>query len=211
MNNIPATLPDNPLPLFCQWYAEAMQQLATPTRDAMTLATASPTGAVSARIVLCKGVVQDPGYLVFYTNYESAKGTHISLNPQVAAVFHWDEIGRQARIEGIAVPSPAAESDAYFASRDKNSQIGAWTSAQSHAIANHQALLDKRTAMEQRFAAGPVPRPPHWGGYRIMIGALELWDRGAARLHDRARWERNLDLSSPESPPATWRSQRLQP
>ena len=107
--------------------------------------------------------------------------------------------------------SPEAESDAYFASRDEDSQIGAWTSEQSQPIASQQALIDKHAATRSRFAGGTVPRPPHWGGYRVMIGALELWDRGAARLHDRARWQRDLGLAGSSNPPGPWRSQRLQP
>jgi pyridoxamine 5'-phosphate oxidase len=170
---------------------------------------------VSARVVLCKEIVAEPGYLVFYTNYESEKGLQIAANAQVAAVFHWDELGRQARIEGMAVRSPAEESDRYFQSRDRDSQIGAWTSAQSQPIATHADLLEKHAAMQARFGttadAPAVPRPPHWGGFRLGIAALELWDRGAARLHDRARWERPLRLEDDGFSAGAWQAKRLQP
>ena len=151
MSGLPADLPADPMPLFCAWFDEAMQSLTIPNRDSMTIATVVNEDQVAARVVLCKQVVPDPGYLVFYTNYESDKGAQISANPNVAAVFHWDEIGRQVRIEGIAVQSPAAESENYFDSRDRESRIGAWTSDQSRSIGSHQDLLDKHIGMQDRF------------------------------------------------------------
>jgi pyridoxamine 5'-phosphate oxidase len=172
--------------------------------------------------VLCKSIVIDPGYLVFYTNYNSAKASAIETNSRVAAVFHWDHMNRQARVEGIAVRSPAAESDAYFATRDKESQIGAWASAQSQPIGSRLMLMQKHVATARKLSnlavdSGimSVPRPPFWGGYRIWLSAVELWVRGEARLHDRGRWERPLAVSAGSADPSPsfgpWSATRLQP
>ena len=178
----------------------------------MALATGGAHPAV--RVVLCKALVSDPGYLTFYTNYGSAKATAIEASDRVAGVMHWDHLNRQVRIEGRAIRSPEQESDEYFASRDRTSQLGAWASAQSEPIADRAALKRALKAIEVRFPAGePVPRPPHWGGYRIWIDVVELWTRGAARLHDRARWERELGkpLADGSFVPGLWSGQRLQP
>ena len=219
MEQLPETLPDSPLPLICKWLQDAVADGGLPNPDAMTLATVDASGQPTARIVLCKDIVADPGYLVFYTNYESAKGTDIEAGNRVAAVFHWDHMNRQVRIEGVALQSPAEESDSYFASRDKESQIGAWASNQSTAVESRQNLLGKHAATARKLSglaidAGimDIPRPPFWGGYRIWISAAELWVRGPARLHDRGRWERPLDLENPANPkPGAWKAVRLQP
>jgi pyridoxamine 5'-phosphate oxidase len=215
MSGLPADLPANPLPLFCEWFEHALQNSTQPNRDAMTLATQADGNHVTARIVLCKQVVPDPGYLLFYTNYESAKGMQINANPNVAVVFHWDDLGRQVRIEGIASQSPREESDRYFASRDRESRIGAWTSEQSRTIDSHAELLEKHASMQAKFAEphndGEIPRPPNWGGYRIVIRAIELWHRGSARLHERARWERPLDIAGGTIQAGQWQAKRLQP
>jgi pyridoxamine 5'-phosphate oxidase len=207
-------LPHDPLPMLNAWIAEARDSGAYPNADAMALATSNPNGQPTTRIVLCKQIVNDPGYAVFYTNYTSTKGEAIAANNAVSAVFHWDHMNRQARLEGRAVASPAEESDRYFASRDRESQIGAWASAQSQVIHERSQLVRAMQAMQQRFADTPeIPRPPHWGGYRIWLTAVELWVRGEARLHDRGRWERHLGEAGGAGSfrPDDWQSQRLQP
>ncbi len=213
MEQLPEPLPDNPLHILSQWLEDARASGLYPNPDAMALATVEPTGQPANRIVLCKQLLADPGYAVFYTNYASAKGDAITANARVAAVFHWDRLNRQARLEGVAVPSPAAESDAYFASRDRDSQIGAWASAQSQPIEQRSQLLRALQAMQQRFGDhNSIARPPHWGGYRIWLSAVELWTRGDARLHDRGRWKRELTASADGGHMASpWQSQRLQP
>jgi pyridoxamine 5'-phosphate oxidase len=218
MEQLPNKLPKDPLAIFAKWLAAAQDDGTLPNPDAMTLATVNNTGVPTARIVLCKQVVKNPGYLVFYTNYESAKGTDIEAGKPVAGAFHWDHLNRQIRFEGIAVRSPAAESDAYFATREKESQIGAWASAQSQPIASHQALKDKHVATTRKLAGlaqesgkNEIPRPPFWGGYRIWLSAVELWVRGDARLHDRGRWERDLKPVGHSFTPGDWTATRLQP
>jgi pyridoxamine 5'-phosphate oxidase len=219
MEQLPESLPPSPLPLMRDWLQEAVTDGSLPNPDAMTLATVNAAGQPAARVVLCKAIVTDPGYLVFYTNFDSAKGAAIKTTNRVAAVFHWDHMNRQVRIEGLALPSPADESDAYFASRDKESQIGAWASNQSQPIDTRQLLLNKHAATARKLSGlcvdsgiQAIPRPPFWGGYRIWISAAELWVRGHARLHDRGRWERSLEIDDNGVPqPGEWTAVRLQP
>jgi pyridoxamine 5'-phosphate oxidase len=202
-----------------KWLDNAIADGGLPNPDAMTLATIDANGQPAARIVLCKEISVEQGYLVFYTNYSSAKSTAIEQHAAVAAVFHWDHMNRQARVEGIASKSPAEESDAYFASRDKESQIGAWASSQSQPIETRQLLLNKHAATAKKlsdlsFDTGKqhIPRPPSWGGYRIHISAVELWTRGQARLHDRGRWERSLTIDKDgQADAGQWSAIRLQP
>ena len=198
-------------------WAESWLEAATADRvqrnpNAMTLATVGAGSGPSARVVLCKSFVADPGYVVFYTNYESRKGIEIADNDRVAVVFHWDALGRQIRLEGVAVRSPADESDAYFLSRDHGSQLGAWGSDQSRPIDSRQAFLRQ---LEERAAAPGdrlATRPPHWGGYRVWADAVELWVEGKDRIHDRARWTRELrSVSGSRFAPTPWRGTRLQP
>lgn len=217
-------LPAEPLDVAAEWLAEACRRRATPNANAMTLATATPEGMPSARIVLCKEIAARPGYVVFYTNYGSRKGGELAANPRAAAVLHFDALHCQVRIEGVVERSPPQESDAYFASRPLQSRIGAWASEQSAPIASRAALRAAVTAAAQRFnvAADPalkgeppepaVPRPAHWGGYRLWAQAVELWVQGEARLHDRARWSRRLDrLAGEHIAPGPWTVTRLQP
>jgi pyridoxamine 5'-phosphate oxidase len=219
MEQLPNKLPANPLALAQKWLKDAQDDGAIPNPDAMTLATVNESGAPSARIVLCKQLVTDPGYLIFYTNYDSAKAKDIEADGRVAGTFHWDHMNRQIRIEGIAVRSPTEESDTYFASRDKQSQIGAWSSAQSQPIESRQMLQDKQVTTVRKLAAlsqesgkNEIPRPPFWGGYRIWIMAVELWVRGDARLHDRGRWERSLAPSAQNAfQTGEWQATRIQP
>ena len=164
-----------------------------PEPTAMTLATADAAGRISARIVLLKAV--DERGFVFYTNYESAKAQQLAAHPNAALCFHWKTLRDvvQVRVEGTVEKAGAAESDAYFASRPRESRIGAWASKQSQTLAD-RAELDARIAdVKQRFAAVDVPRPPFWGGYRLVPDMIELWFGQRARLHDRVRYERTAD------------------
>ena len=142
----------------------------------MVLATATVDGRPSARVVLLKTLVVDPGYVVFYTNYDSRKGRELDANPRAAAVVHWDTLGRQVRLEGAVSVSPREESDAYFASRPLDSRIGAWASLQSQPLDTRATLLARVAAESARLGAD-VPRPPRWGGYRLWPEAVELWTR----------------------------------
>jgi pyridoxamine 5'-phosphate oxidase len=216
--NLPDPLPGNPLEIAARWLAQARADANQPNPNAMVLATADATGQPSARVVLCKDIVADPGYIVFYTNYRSRKGSELSANPRAAVVFHWDHVHRQVRIEGQVAESPAAESDQYFKSRPWQSRLGAWASQQSQPLASHQLLNIAVAAQAKRFGidyAGPgspepehveadIPRPPQWGGYRLKAYSVELWTEGAFRIHDRARWTRS-------HPEGAWSATRLQP
>ncbi|MGB5347525.1 MAG: pyridoxamine 5'-phosphate oxidase [Woeseia sp.] len=223
---LPEQLPGNPLPLARAWFDYAQQAAGLPNPNAMALATLGNDGMPSTRIVLCKDFVVDPGYLVFYTNYQSAKGRAILSNAQVAAVLHWDALGMQLRLEGHAVKSPASESDAYFASRGWGSQLGAWGSDQSRPVTNRAQLIaqirERATQLGIELGddigslsatpAPAIPRPPHWGGFRIWPTALELWRDGADRIHDRARWERRVTQQDEHRfDCGAWTASRLQP
>jgi pyridoxamine 5'-phosphate oxidase len=171
--------PADPLALLARWIAEAGTLRVQPNPNAMVLATCDADGRPSARVVLCKDVTSEPGYLTFYTNYQSRKGRELEVRGRAAAVFHWDALHRQARIEGPVVQAPSHESDAYFASRPWPSRIGAWASAQSQVTDSRAALERSLAAAAVRFGAplpgspeaegpfaGTIPRPAHWGGYR---------------------------------------------
>lgn len=194
MKLLPKNLPDDPLPLTKLWLDEAMQERVQPNPNSMSLATVNERGLPSVRVVLCKALIIDPGFLVLYTNYLSAKAADIEKNPNVAFVMHWDSKGRQVRGEGLLIKSPAKESDAYFMSRNRDSRVGAWASLQSQSIASREALEQQFAKTNDRFADREVPRPPHWGGYRLWFTAIELWLNLESRLHDRARWERSIQL-----------------
>ena len=209
---LPGELPVDPMPLFAQWFDAARARAAQPNPDAMVLATATPDGRPSARVVLLKKLVVDPGYVVFYTNYRSRKGREIEANPRGAAAVHWDALGRQVRLEGSLQVSPPEESDAYFASRSLDSRIGAWASLQSEPLEGRSTLLARVAAETARFFATTVPRPPHWGGYRLWPEAVELWAEGRFRIHDRARWTRTLEPAGSNGFRAgAWRATRLYP
>ncbi len=208
---LPAKLPSDPFPLFDEWFAYARQHSTQRNPDAMVVATATPDGQPSARVVLLKRLVAAPGYVVFYTNYDSRKGHEIAANPRVAAVVYWDALGRQVRLEGRVVKSPAGESDEYFASRALDSRIGAWASLQSQPLESRTQLMKRVAAQAARFGT-QVPRPPHWGGYRLWPEAVELWHEGAFRVHDRARWTRRLEPSGEADFVASpWAATRLYP
>ena len=207
---LPSTLPDDPMPLFEEWFNGARSARAQPNPDSMALGTSTGDGRPSVRIVLCKMLVAQPGYVVFFTNYHSRKGEELAANPYAAATFHWDAFGRQVRLEGPIVRSPAAEGDDYFASRALDSRLGAWASLQSQPLDSRRTLLKRVAAEAARFGTH-VPRPPHWGGYRLWPESVELWIEGPFRVHDRARWTRTLEAQGDGFAPGTWSATRLFP
>lgn len=192
--------PEDPLALFGQWLGEAEE---TEPNDptAMTVATVSAEGMPSARMVLLKGF--DAQGFVFFTNYESRKGRQLLANPKAALLFHWKSLRRQVRIEGRVEQVSADEADTYFASRNKQSQIGAWASQQSRPLEG-RFELEKRVALfAAKYGVTTVPRPPHWSGFRVVPELMEFWQDGAFRLHDRLVFARAGE--------AAWTSQRLYP
>lgn len=223
---LPAQLPDSPFPIISDWLRQATENEVQRNPNCMTMASVNSSGQPTARILLCKEIIVDPGYLVFYTNYNSRKSYEIAGNPKVGIVFHWDSMGLQVRMDGLAIRSPAAESDEYFASRDRRSQLGAWGSDQSLPIASRQKLIDqvRERAEKLGFQLSPdlstltegehaeVTRPPHWGGYRVWPTSVELWIEGANRVHDRAGWTRTLGRESNYGfTCGPWSATRLQP
>lgn len=214
-------LPADPFPLFASWWAAARRLARVPNPDAMTLATVDADGTPSARVVLCRGV-DAAGYVTFFTNYEGRKGRALAANPAAAACFHFDHDDRQVRVEGVAVQSPADESDAYFRSRRWESRLSAWTSRQSEPTAGRDELLARMSAVIADLGLDPaeivrlgdaadIPRPPHWGGYRLWARRVELWLGGPGRLHDRALWSRTLAPVAAGFTASAWVATRLQP
>jgi pyridoxamine 5'-phosphate oxidase len=209
--SLPSTLPADPMPMVQAWLDDAKARKLQPNPDSMVVATATPDGTPSARVVLCKKLVTTPGYAVFFTNYDSRKGQELATNPRIAAVLHWDAIGRQVRLEGRVVRCPPEESDAYFASRAIDSRIGAWASLQSQPLDSRATLL-KRVAIEAAKHGTSPPRPPHWGGYHLWPEAVELWCEGAFRVHDRARWSRTLEpVDTTGFHASDWQATRIYP
>lgn len=190
----------NPLEQFTVWFNEAIDAKVLEP-NAMTLATADHDGKPSARIVLLKGIT-DTGF-VFYTNYESRKGTQLLVNPYAALVFFWPELERQVRVEGRVEKVPEHDSYEYFTSRPLNSQIGAWASQQSSVIPNRDVLEQHFAELWERYKDGSVPLPPFWGGYVLVPNNVEFWQGRPGRLHDRIRYTRE------ES--GDWRKERLSP
>jgi pyridoxamine 5'-phosphate oxidase len=222
---LPEPLPSEPLGLVARWLDEAVAQRTQPNPNAMVLATVDRQGWPSARVVLCKGIEPEPGWLRFFTNHLSRKGAELEANARAAVVMYWDALHRQVRIEGPVVRTPEAESDAYFATRDWQSQLGAWASHQSMPVASRAILLAEVDATARRLGVPspthspesaphpgvPIARPPHWGGYRLWAEVVELWVEGRARIHDRARWARRLEPDGSGFRQSPWNATRLQP
>jgi pyridoxamine 5'-phosphate oxidase len=189
----------NALLQFEQWFQDALRAgILEP--NAMTLATVSPAGKPTQRVVLLKEVTEN-GF-VFFTNYNSRKGQHISINPHVCLSFFWGELERQIRIEGVASMLPVEESQAYFQSRPLPSRIGAHASQQSSVVAHRMIIEEEYARLEQSFTDRNVPLPPYWGGYRVYPDYMEFWQGRSSRLHDRIAYTREGDL---------WRIERLAP
>jgi pyridoxamine 5'-phosphate oxidase len=195
-----ADLHSDPIEQFSAWFAAA---LAADVRDAnaMSLATATPDGKPSVRIVLLKGF--DERGFVFFTNHHSEKGQHLEANPFAALVFYWVQLERQIRISGSVERTSREDSAAYFHSRPVGSRLGAWASKQSEVIDARQILDSRLAAMTERFEGGDIPLPPHWGGYRVKPDQIEFWQGRPNRLHDRFRYSRQAD--------GRWQIDRLAP
>lgn len=174
------------------WFDDAARSGAYQDPSAMALATASPEGVPSVRIVLCKSVEPD-GSLTFYTNYASRKGVELEANPRASVVFHWPHAGRQARVEGSVARLSPEESDAYFATRPLLSRVAAAVSPQSSVIASRADLIKDAMRLAAAAPVHGVSRPANWGGYRLRAASIELWTAGEGRLHERVRWTRAPD------------------
>ena len=193
-----ADLDPDPLRQFAAWFAQAADAVDAP--EAVVLATSTPTGAPSARMVLLKGF--DGRGFVFYTNYFSRKGQEIAQNPRAAMLFHWTPLGRQVRIEGVVHRIDAAESDAYFRTRAPGSRLSAAASPQSRPVASRDVLEAAVAELASRHPDGDVPRPDEWGGLRLVASRFEFWQHGDDRLHDRFRYRREGEI---------WTVERLGP
>lgn len=189
----------DPFEQFGRWWNDAIAAEVEEV-NAMTLATASKDGIPSARIVLLKGY--DKQGFVFFTNYESTKGKELMANPQAALVFFWKELERQVRIEGSVEKVSSEESDEYFHSRPEGSRIGAWSSPQSAIIANRTIIETNVTQYSKRFEGHEIPRPEHWGGYRVIPNKFEFWQGRSSRLHDRFQYKQENEV---------WTKHRLAP
>jgi pyridoxamine 5'-phosphate oxidase len=192
---------DQPLALFAAWFAEAKRaELVNP--DAMALATVDADGLPNARMVLLKGF--DERGFVFYTNLDSVKGHELAGAPKAALTFYWKSLQRQVRLRGSVEPVSAEEADAYFATRSRMAQIGAWASKQSAALESRLAFEKAVARYTAQFGIGAVPRPPHWSGYRVVPQQIEFWQERPFRLHDRIAFRR-------DAPNTPWSKTRLYP
>ncbi len=211
---LPDPLPTDPFAIFASWFEEAQKSKQQPNPNAMSLATVDADGTPSCRIVLCKSFDAAAGTVTFFTNYQGRKGRALSAHPRCSVCFHWDHAERQVRMEGSVERVSDAESDAYFATRPWDSRLGAWASKQSEPIVSRAELIaqargvlsDLGISLAELAIKGnsvKIPRPPHWGGFRIVTQRIELWLGGPGRFHDRAAWTR-----TPGSP---WVGTRVQP
>jgi len=191
----------DPLELFAAWYGEAATSEPNDP-SAMAVATVGPDGTPAVRMVLLKDY--DADGFVFYTNYESRKGNHLLAHPKAAFLFHWKSLRRQVRLEGPVTQTTAAEADAYFASRARGSQVGAWASEQSRPLQSRFALEKRVAEYGAKHVLGTVPRPPHWSGFRLQPNLIEFWQDGAFRLHDRLEYRRG-------GPAEPWTTRTLYP
>ncbi len=191
----------DPLALFAEWYAEA-EKSEPNDASAMSLATVGPDGMPSSRMVLLKGY--DASGFIFYTNLQSRKGEHLAAVPKAALLFHWKSLRRQVRLEGLVSPTSAGEADAYFATRPRGSQIGAWASDQSRPLESRFALEKRVAEYTARHVVGAIDRPPHWSGYRLQPLLVEFWQDAPFRLHDRLEYRRAAS-------DAKWTSRTLYP
>lgn len=182
----PTTVTEDPFSLFGIWFAQARASEPNDS-NAMALATVDTMGRPSLRMVLLKG--HEPDGFIFYTNFESRKANDLLSNPNAALLFHWKSLRRQVRIEGSVSRVDDATADAYFASRARDSQLGAWASDQSRPLDSRETFERRFAEAEARFAGGPVPRPPHWSGFRLTPRAIEFWLDRPHRLHERSRYE----------------------
>jgi pyridoxamine 5'-phosphate oxidase len=200
-----ADLVPDPIELFQSWFAFAVD-VGVHQPEAVALATVDVAGQPAVRLVLLRGV--DQRGFVFFSNYDSRKGRELTIDALAALDFPWHQISRQVRVEGSVQRVTPEESDAYFASRPRASQIGAWASPQSRVLVDRAELLDLVREQEAHWADRPVERPPHWGGFRLRPQAIEFWQGRDSRLHDRFRYE--LDAPDATST-ATWTVERLAP
>ena len=225
---LPETLPADPWGIFRQWRDDAHTgddgKPVQPNPNAMSVATVGDDGMPASRVVLCKLIDLDAGWVCFLTNYNSRKSAQLTSNPKAAAGFHWDSLARQIRIEGEVTKSPAKESDDYFATRPLLSRLGAWASKQTEPVASRDDLLASYADVMDRFGVGldaimdpeagkdiVIPRPEFWGGYRIWASRVEFWLGGAGRFHDRAVWTRTLTKNDGGFSGGEWSSTRLEP
>jgi pyridoxamine 5'-phosphate oxidase len=209
-NDLTDPLPESPLAILGRWFEEAKASATIRNHDAMAIATVDAAGGPQVRMVLCRGFDAERGTFAFYTNRESPKASELEQTPRASGVFYWDALARQARISGRVERTGEADSDAYFAGRHPQSQVAAWTSAQSQPIGSRGALMANfdQTAKSFDGLEGSIPRPPFWGGYEIAADRIELWVEGEGRLHDRAVWTREFETLGDAD---HWHVQRLQP
>jgi pyridoxamine 5'-phosphate oxidase len=190
MPDVISLLATDPFARFRAWFAEAEAQEPADA-NAMTVATATPDGRPSARIILLKGI--DARGFVFYTNQQGRKADELAINKHIALLFYWKSLARQIRIEGVVEPVTDAEADAYFASRPRISRLGAWASDQSRPLADRLTLERRLAEYEAKYPGEEIPRPPHWSGYRVIPESFEFWQNMPFRLHDRTIYTRNAD------------------
>ncbi len=184
-------LAPHPFDEFRRWFQDAETRSGLVHPNAMCLSTVDPEGKPEGRIVLLKGL--DERGFVFYTNFHSAKARALAANPSVALTFHWEARARQVRVQGEVEQVASEEADRYFATRPRGSRLGAWASEQSASLEDRDVLVARMREMEEKFAGEEITRPPFWGGYRVLPNALEFWQEGVDRLHDRFRYDRTDD------------------